>query len=339
MSNSNLIDYINLSPNYNSRTGSINKITIHHMAGNLSVETCGNIFSNPDREASSNYGIGTDGRIAMYVEESNRAWTSSSWENDNQAVTIEVANDGGDPDWHVSDEAMESLINLCVDICERNGITSLNYTGYSDGNLTRHNMFAATACPGPYLQSKFPEIADEVNKRLNGEEPVAPVEPSEPVVTEDAEIYLCVNIGGNENFLDEVRGADADINNEATGYAGISGRTVEGVCVRLENAGFSVVYGVHTLDGETLPDVNSNDADINDEVNGFAGIIGKEIDGIKMEIVGSDEYDIEYQVILKNGTILPPVLGCNANWNDDIHGYAGIFGRTISGIMAKLVRK
>ena len=28
-------------------------------------------------------------------------------------------------------------------------------------------MFYATACPGPYLQSKFPYIADEVNKRLN----------------------------------------------------------------------------------------------------------------------------------------------------------------------------
>ena len=165
MSNSSLICYTKLSPHCESRTDTIRKITIHHMAGNLSVETCGNVF-NGTRKASSNYGIGTDGRIAMYVPENKRAYTSANKENDNQAVTIEVANDGG-ADWHVSDKALESLINLCVDICKRNNIQSLNYTGDKNGNLTRHNMFMATTCPGPYLQSKFPYIAEEVNKRLN----------------------------------------------------------------------------------------------------------------------------------------------------------------------------
>lgn len=136
------------------------------MAGNLTVETVGNLFAQPTRNASSNYGIGTDGRVGMYVEEKDRAWTSSSADNDHQAVTIEVANNGGAPNWPVSDTALAKLIDLCVDICKRNGIKSLNYTGDAKGNLTRHNMFAATACPGPYLQSKFPYIAAEVNKRL-----------------------------------------------------------------------------------------------------------------------------------------------------------------------------
>lgn len=166
MSNSSLICYKKISPHKNSpRNNTIKKITIHHAAGNLSIETMGNVFQN--REASSNYGIGTDGRIAMYVEEKDRAWTSSNANNDNQAITIEVANDGGaKTNWHVSDKALASLINLCVDICKRNGIKKLNYTGNANGNLTRHNMFAATACPGPYLQSKFPWIAEQVNKRL-----------------------------------------------------------------------------------------------------------------------------------------------------------------------------
>lgn len=136
------------------------------MAGNLTVERCGDVFASSSRQASSNYGVGTDGRIGLYVDEANRAWTSSNAENDNQAVTIEVANDGGAPDWHVSDKALEALIELCVDICKRNGIKELNYTGNKNGNLTRHNMFAATTCPGPYLQSKFPYIAEQVNKRL-----------------------------------------------------------------------------------------------------------------------------------------------------------------------------
>ena len=168
MSNSNLVNYTKISPNSsNPRNNKIKKITIHHMAGDLSVETCGNVFANASRQASSNYGIGSDGRIGLYVEEKNRAWTSGNADNDNQAITIEVANCGGSPDWKVSDKALAALIKLCVDICKRNGIEKLNYTGDASGNLTRHNMFQATTCPGAYLQSKFPYIAQEVNKQLN----------------------------------------------------------------------------------------------------------------------------------------------------------------------------
>lgn len=167
MSNSPLVSYTKISPNSNNpRNKPITKITIHHMAGNLSIESCGNIFAKASRKASSNYGIGSDGRIGMYVEEKNRSWCSSSAANDNQAITIEVANDGGAPNWHVSDKALASLIDLCTDICRRNGIVRLNFTGDASGNLTQHNYFAATACPGPYLKSKFQYIADEVNKRL-----------------------------------------------------------------------------------------------------------------------------------------------------------------------------
>ena len=166
MSNSSLVSYTKLSPNYSARTGAISKITIHHMAGNYSLQSVGNSFANRSRQASSNYGIDSNGKIALYVDEKYRAWTSSNKANDNVAVTIEVANDGGAPDWHVSDAAYNALIALVVDICKRNGIKQLNYTGTSSGNLTRHNMFAATSCPGNYLQGKFPQIAAEVNKRL-----------------------------------------------------------------------------------------------------------------------------------------------------------------------------
>lgn len=169
MSNSKLVDYVKISPHKTSpRKNKIDTITIHHMAGNLSVETCGNVFQT--KQASSNYGIGSDGRVGMYVEESDRSWCSSSSANDNRAVTIEVANSAVGGNWPVSDLALAKLIDLCVDICQRNGIEKLNYTGDKSGNLTMHKMFAATACPGPYLESKFPYIAEQVNKRLSGEE-------------------------------------------------------------------------------------------------------------------------------------------------------------------------
>ena len=165
--NSSLICHTHLSP-YNSglRTHPISKITIHHMAGNLSVETCGNVFQTS--ESSSNYGVGTDGRMAMYVEEKNRSWASCSSWNDNRAVTIEVANCEYGGNWRVSDKALASLIKLCVDICKRNGMPKLEYTGDKNGSLTIHSMFAATACLGPYLKSKLTYIANEVTKQLNG---------------------------------------------------------------------------------------------------------------------------------------------------------------------------
>ena len=168
MTNSPLVNHTNISPNStNPRRDEIRKITIHHVAGNLSVERVGEIFKPISRRASSNYGVDNQGRVGMYVEEENRAFTSSNAANDHQAVTIEVANNEGAPDWPVSDVALEKTIELCVDICKRNDIEELVYTGDSTGNLTRHNMFANTICPGPYLQSKLPYIADEVNKRLN----------------------------------------------------------------------------------------------------------------------------------------------------------------------------
>ena len=164
---SNLVSFVKLSPNCTKPRGKkIDTITIHHAAGNASVETLGNIFAPTSRKASANYGIGSDGRIACFVEEENRAWTSSSTANDDRAITIEVANCGAEPDWPISDKAYAALLDLCEDICRRHGIV-LNYTGDKTGNLTMHKWFKATACPGPYLESKFPAIADQVNRRLN----------------------------------------------------------------------------------------------------------------------------------------------------------------------------
>lgn len=169
MSNSPLVNYVLLSPNHSGqRNHKIDTITIHHMAGNLSVEVCGQVFQPVARQASSNYAVDSNGRVGMYVEEKNRSWCSSSPANDHRAITIEVANDQIGGNWHVSDKALEKTIELCVDICKRNGIKELVYTGDTRGNLTKHEWFAQTNCPGPYLGSKFPYIASEVTKRLKG---------------------------------------------------------------------------------------------------------------------------------------------------------------------------
>ena len=142
-----------MSPNHSGlRYNSISKITIHHMAGNLSIETCGNVFLNPNRQASSNYGIDSDGRIACYVDEENHPWTSANWDNDDRAITIEVANSETGGDWPISQEAYASLIRLCADICNRYGIYPY-YDGTPSATLTEHCMFVATNCPGPTIHA------------------------------------------------------------------------------------------------------------------------------------------------------------------------------------------
>ena len=171
MSNSTLADIVMLSPNSSPRTAKIDTITIHHMATVSSAEACAASFLPTSRKASANYCIGNDGDVVLSVDESRRAWTSSNAANDNRAITIEVSNSARDGDWPVSDAALNKLLDLCEDICRRNGIEKLSYTGDLSGNMTLHKWFASTACPGPYLESKMPWIAEEVNRRLGIEAP------------------------------------------------------------------------------------------------------------------------------------------------------------------------
>lgn len=176
MGYSSLVEYVKISPNKTSpRNHAIDTITIHCMAGNLTIETCANVFAPTSRQASSNYGVGSDGRIGCYVDENDRSWCSSNRANDMRAITIEVANDGGaDTGWHVSGVAMNSLIKLVADVCKRNKIKKLVWSDNKDDrinhrngcNMTVHRDFKNKACPGDYLMSKMQYIADEVNKLL-----------------------------------------------------------------------------------------------------------------------------------------------------------------------------
>ncbi len=174
MSNSKLVNHTRISPNRTTpRNHAIDTITIHCTAGQVSVETLGDIFASPERQASSNYGIGPDGRIGMYVPETDRSWCSSSRENDNRAITIEVASDAKEP-YAVKAPAYKALIALLVDICKRNNIKALVWssdkgtrTAHRNGaNMTVHRDFASTDCPGTCLYSMQAQIAKEVNAKL-----------------------------------------------------------------------------------------------------------------------------------------------------------------------------
>ena len=177
--NSSMVSYTKLSPNHSGqRTHSIDRITPHCVVGQCSVETLGNIFLPASRQASSNYGIGVDGRVGMYVEEKNRSWCSSSNANDQRAVTIECASDTKSP-YAFKDAVYQTLIKLCVDICKRNGkkkllwlgdkTKTLNYSPKADEMvLTVHRWFANKSCPGDWLYARMGDLAEKVTAQLGG---------------------------------------------------------------------------------------------------------------------------------------------------------------------------
>ena len=167
MTNSKLIDDIILSPNHSGlRNQKISKIAIHHAAGIIKGRDLAKIFIPRQRQASANYNLGSDGVIVLGVDERNRAWTTSSPWCDNRAITIEVGNSTRGPNWEISDFVLDRLIDLVTDICKRNNIYPCTYTGNKEGVLQKHEWYASTNCPGPYLGNKFSYISKEVNKRL-----------------------------------------------------------------------------------------------------------------------------------------------------------------------------
>lgn len=169
MSNSSLVN-VKVPAHSNNytigRSGrKIEKIAIHHMAGILTAKQCGGIFQNGSRKASSNYGIGKDAEVGLYVDEANTSYCNSNWDSNCKSVTIETSNSSLGGDYPVSDAVLNKLIELVADIAKRNNLGKL----VKGQNLVWHRMYTATTCPGDYLLSKMDYIAEQANK-INGQE-------------------------------------------------------------------------------------------------------------------------------------------------------------------------
>lgn len=187
--NSSMVVYKKLSPNHSGlRTHSIDRITPHCVVGQCTAEGLGEWFEKQSTQASSNYGIDRDGRVALYVEEKNRSWCSSSNANDQRAITIECASDTTEP-YAFRDVVYQTLIKLCIDICKRNGKNKLIWFGDKDKTLnyspksgemilTVHRWFANKSCPGNWMYARMGDLAEKVTQVLGGSD--KPVEPEKP---------------------------------------------------------------------------------------------------------------------------------------------------------------
>ena len=258
MSNSKLvsIEVPAYEGNYSKgRSGrKIEQICLHHMAGRLTAEQCGKIFQKVGRYGSSHYGIGYDGRIGQYVDETDTAWTNSNWDSNCKSVTIETSDN--DNSWYVNDTTLNSLIKLVADIAKRNNLGTL----VPSKNLTWHSMFTNTSCPGDYLRSKMQYIADEANK-INCGSSV----PSSNVVN----VYYRVKTQ-KHGWLPEVKNLED--------YAGWDNSPITGLAIRVDKG--SIRYKAHIKGGNWLPYVTG--CNINDFNNGFAGDGKNIIDAVEV---------------------------------------------------------
>lgn len=274
----------------------IEAITIHHMAGRLTAEQCGKIFQQVGRYGSSHYGIGYDGRIGQYVDETDTAWTNSNWDSNCKSVTIETSDN--DNSWYVNDTTLNSLIKLVADIAKRNNLGTL----VPGKNLTWHSMFTSTTCPGDYLRSKMQYIADEANK-INCGSSVS----SSNVVN----VYYRVKTQ-KHSWLPEVKNSED--------YAGWENSPITGLAIRVDKG--SIKYRVHIKGGNWLPYVTGYD--VNNFENGYAGD-GRIVDAVEVYYYTPDSirpykkakykvnnYDWQYDNEKTNGQ----------------DGYAGVYGVT-----------
>ena len=318
MSNSKLVNYTKLSPNHSgTRTHSIDRITPHCVVGQCSVETLGNIFMNKKSEASCNYGIGTDGRVLLCVDEDNRSWCSSSNSNDQRAVTIECASELKHP-YAFNDKVYNKLVKLCVDICKRNGKKkllwindknkALNYSTKSDEMLlTVHRWFDDKACPGDWLYNRLGNLAKQVTEQLGGK-----VE--KPTLT-----YRVF--------------ADGKWYNEVKGLSNVAGRkkqAISAVAVKVSKG--NIKYRVHLLNGDWLDWVDGYD--INDSNNGYAGILGKVIDAVQVEFSGVGDFKATYRVRKQGAGFWDWQHNTEKDSSQD--SYAGLFGTKIDGLQITL---
>lgn len=327
MSNSKLVTYTKLSPNCTKpRNHEIDTITIHVFVGQVTAEEGCNakkfVKYNPITGASCTYVVGYDGSIGLCVDEANRSWCTSNRANDHRAITIEVASETKHP-YAVTDEAYNALIDLCVDICERNKIKRLLWKADKKligkvelQNMTVHRWFANKACPGEYLYSRHSDIAARVNTLLG--------------VGEEDTIHATYKAYAGKWWSEIV-----DCNDDnAKGYAGVQGKNMTAFMASASKG--RLHYRVHLQkENRWLGWVDGYDA--KDKKNGYAGNIGQAIDAVQMKLVGVDGYEVMYRV---SSTATKGWYGwCTGLTNAAGDGYAGVLGKPIDCIQVKIVKK
>lgn len=242
--NSPLVGYTRLVNKHSGlRTHCIDRITPHCVVGQVTAARLGDIFSGT-RDVSSNYGIALDGTVALYVEEKNRSWCSSSNANDQRAITIECASDPKPP-YAFKPVVYDTLVKLCIDICKRNGkkkllwfgdkAKSLNYKPKSDEMvLTVHRWFCNKSCPGDWMYARMGDLADKVTAALSGDDAAPAPAPAAATKCPYAEPKKDIQYGAKGNNVRWVQWHLNKVAGEKLSVDGIFGSLTKAAVLRFQ---------------------------------------------------------------------------------------------------------
>jgi len=240
------------------RNGSIQGVTIHHMAGDLSIDDCYRVWTNA--EASAHYAVQADGTVGQLVNDWDTAWACGhDWANNN-TISIEHANDGFDP-WTVH--------HLVAAICAHYGLGEPTWMV----NVFPHCHWQATACPGELNGSQNAEYMERAKvwyHELAGDGEVpAPAVPAPAPKPE----------GGEPIIWLQARTVDGTVL-PTTCYPDYAGWDDNGAIAYLSVWGdWPIEARVHTAASGWLPKL-ANPANIEDLANGACGD-GSAIDGVE----------------------------------------------------------
>lgn len=213
-------------------------ICFHWIVGNL--YSADSTFNNPNRKASAHFGVGDNpGEVHQYVPISKVAYhagdSDSFWEN---GYFIGIEHSGGEMQANgqrriPSDQCVQNSIELCVDICRKQGWDRLvlpysydllnqdpttlieQYRGQRVGIAVRHNNVAntGTACSGS-LGVEY--IVNKVNEILSGGAQTIPtinVKTTDDMLKEK----LIMSINNNPDLDDSTKQANINATYEENG--------------------------------------------------------------------------------------------------------------------------
>lgn len=314
----NMILPTNFSSGREGRT--IDKVILHHNAGNLSISDCYNVWCN--REASAHYQVESSGRIGQLVNDWDTAWHAGNWGANTTSIGIEHADCSSDP-WLISDDCLESGAHLTAAICKYYDLGRPTW----GVNVFGHSDFSSTACPaslavGGSQHDQYMQRAEEWYDAMcdgtqpSPAQPSAPAAPTTPVSTNSlGNVNVTYRAKVNGAWLPEVTNFS---NDNYDGYAGNPCEGMSAIAVKVDKG--SVRYRAHILGGDWLPWVTGYNVD--DFDNGYAGDGSSVIDGIQVYYVTPDGYAYQ-QAYYRSQTV------DREGWLDvvcDDEDYAGIYG-------------
>ena len=265
---------------------SIDKVVLHHNAGNLSVQDCYDVWQS--REASAHYQVTEDGTVGQLVNDWDTAWHAGDWDANITSIGIEHADVSSDP-WALSDATVDAGAHLVAAICKRYG---LGRPAWGE-NVFCHSDFCATTCPaslgyGGSQHDEYMARAQAWYDAMRGgsePEPVQPSQPTEPAYDESQPLYAACTVG--MRWLDPMRGT-VDTGGSGDDFAGVMGEAMGYLAI--DGVG---QYRAQSVDNGWLPYVDAYDP--SDLENGCAG------DGSAITALEIPNDGIRYQVHVLGG--------------------------------------